>query len=107
MGVTRLSGPVYGAKSQLFSAAGVGSSGASTVYVASCIVPPYETWYLTEFRVCGSSMSSNANLKLKVKGTSTSVSYPGPGPDPNFPTGNPSTGVANVTFGASTGAVSV
>lgn len=102
MGKTAFSGPVYGAKGLLFSAAGVGTSGASTIYVASLVVPAYETWYLTEFRACCSSNSSNANVKLKVKGTSTSASYPGPGPDPAFPTGNPSTGVANLSFGAST-----
>lgn len=100
--ITRFSGPVYGAKACLAAGAGVGTSGASTIYVASLVVPPYETWYLTEFGASASSNSSNANIKLKVKGTSTSASYPGPGPDPLYPTGNASTGVVNVTFGAST-----
>lgn len=103
MGITRFSGPVYGAKSLLGIAAfNSGSSGASSQFIRNWVVPPYETWYLTEMMVYCSSNSSNANFKLKVKGTSTSATAPGPGPDPNFPTGNPSTGVFNVSMGAST-----
>jgi len=86
---------------------GVGTSGASSVFIASYLVPPYESWYLTEFGASCSSNSSFASIKLKVKGTSTSASCPTVGPDPAFPTGNPSTGVATVVFGAASTVASV
>lgn len=95
MGVTRFSGPVYGGKSNLFSYGPTrGDANASTTLITSVIVPPYETWYLTELHSANSQASSNSSTPkviLKVKGTSTSVSYPGPGPDPAFPTGNAGT----------------
>ena len=101
MGVSRHSGPVYGAKATLWSFGGVAVSGASTTLQSRVVVPAYETWFITELFVSCSSNSSLAQVTLKVKGTSTSVSYPGPGPDPQFPTGNPGT-VAVVTGPTST-----
>jgi len=107
MGITRFSGPAYGAKANLFSYGPTrGDANASTALITSVVVPPYETWYLTELHVANSQVSSNSStpkVVLKVKGTSTSASYPGPGPDPNFPTGNAGT-VATFTGGTSTAA---
>lgn len=95
MGKTSFSGPVYGAKSNLFSFGPTrGDANGSTTLVASAVVPPYETWYLTELFASNAQATSNSSTPkviVKVKGTSTSVSYPGPGPDPLFPTGNPGT----------------
>jgi hypothetical protein len=104
MGKAAFSGPVYGGKGNLFSVGPVAAASASTTLVASIVVPPYETWYLTELFAAQSQASSNSStpkIVLKVKGTSTSVSYPGPGPDPAFPTGNAGT-VATVTGPTST-----
>jgi hypothetical protein len=91
MGKTAFRGPVYGAKSYLFGGGPVALANGSTTLVTSIVVPPYESWVLTEAFVMNSqatSNSSNNKVIVKVKGTSTSVSYPGPGPDPDFPTGN-------------------
>lgn len=106
MGITRFSGPVYGAKCNLFSFGPVAAANGSTGLVASALVPPYETWYITEIgfgNTQGTSNSSTPKVIVKVKGTSTSASYPGPGPDPNFPTGNAGSAVSLVG-GTSTGA---
>lgn len=89
MGITRFTGPVYGAKASLFSVGPVALSGASTTLQARTVVPVYETWYLTELAVSCSTNSSNAKVILKVKGTSTDATNPTNGPDPNFPAGNP------------------
>lgn len=95
MGKTAFSGPVYGAKSNLLSyGPSRGEANGSTTLITSAIVPPYETWYLTELFASNSQATSNSSTPkviVKVKGTSTSVSYPGPGPDPLFPTGNAGT----------------
>lgn len=105
MGLTRMSGPVYGAKGNLFSfGPSRGEANASTTKVFSVVVPEYETWYVTEMQASNSQLTSNSStpkIILKAKGTSTSVSYPGPGPDPNFPTGNPGT-IATITGPTST-----
>lgn len=105
MGITRFAGPLYGAKANLFSFGPTrGDANASTTLLGSIVVPPYETWYLTELFAANAGASSNSStpkVVLKVKGTSTSVSYPGPGPDPSFPTGNPGT-VATITGPTST-----
>lgn len=93
MGVTRFSGPTYGAKATLVSAGPFAVSGNTSAFL-KVIVPAYETWYATEyFAYSGQATSntSNNSILLKIKGTSTSASYPGPGPDPNFPTGNAQT----------------
>ena len=66
MGVTRFSGPVYGAKANLFTqsfAAGAISSGASTAIIAAgsaVVTPIYEQWVITELFVNVSTCSSNA-----------------------------------------------
>ena len=105
MGITRFNGLFYGAKANLFSFGPTrGDANASTTLLGSIVVPPYETWYITEFFAANAGASSNSStpkIVLKVKGTSTSVSYPGPGPDPAFPTGNPGT-VATITGPTST-----
>lgn len=109
MGKMAYSGPVYGAKGNLVSYGPVAFSNASTALVASAVVPPYETWYITEVGACNTQTSSNSSTPkvfVKVKGTSTSVSYPGPGPDPQFPTGNAGT-AASVTGPTSTAAWNV
>src|SRR6266481_6222190 len=105
MGITRMSGPLYGAKGNLFSFGPTrGDANVSTTLIFSVLVPAYETWFLTELQASNAQASSNSSTPkviLKVKGTSTSVSYPGPGPDPQFPTGNPGT-AASVTGPTST-----
>lgn len=105
MGLTRMSGPVYGAKGNLCSFGPTrGDANASTTKIFSIVVPEYETWYVTEFQASNAQLTSNSStpkIILKAKGTSTSVSYPGPGPDPNFPTGNPGT-IASITGPTST-----
>lgn len=104
MGITRFSGPVYGAKATLFSFGPTVGGGGSTALAYSIIVPPYETWYVTEMHVSNpqaTSNTSNNKVILKAKGTSTSVSYPGPGPDPQYPTGHAGT-VATITGPTST-----
>lgn len=82
MGYTRFSGPVYGAKSLLWTFGPytqTGSSGASTVLVtanASRPVPAYEDWYITEMELRTSTNSSVAAahaVYLKSEGGSTVV----------------------------------
>ena len=104
MGKTAFSGPVYGAKANLFSFGPTAVANGSTALVASAIVPPYESWYITEVGFANLQASSNTatpKIIVKVKGTSTSASYPGPGPDPLFPTGNPGSAVSLVSGGSS------
>jgi hypothetical protein len=66
MGKTSFSGPVYGAKSLLWTYGPytqTGSSGASTVLVtanAARPVPAYEDWYITEVEFRTSTNSSVA-----------------------------------------------
>jgi hypothetical protein len=77
----------------------IAAANGSTAAVAVALVPPYETWYITEIGFANTQVSSNSStpkVLVKVKGTSTSASYPGPGPDPNFPTGNAGTAVSLV-----------
>ena len=107
MGITRFSGPVYGAKGTLISvSAQAPSTGATTSALAAMVVPVYETWYLTEAAAyVGTTLASN--IKVKVKGTSTSATFPTAGPDPNFPTGNPSTGIANVSLASASPFVTI
>lgn len=105
MGYTRFSGPVYGAKSLLWAVGpGTGSTGASTarpITAAShVVVPPYEDWFVTEFRTGISTCSSAGNaVILKSKGGSTSI-LPAP-----WGTGAGSTvtqTLANINTGTST-----
>lgn len=93
MGITRFSGPVYGAKSGLFSIGPLtGSTGASTSLIARTVVPAYERWIITELAASASSNSSNFQVLLKAKGGSTSA---------DFPNGNAGT-ISSVASGAST-----
>ena len=82
MGYTRFSGPVYGAKSLLWSFGPytqTGSTGASTALFtanASRPVPAYEDWYITEveFRTStNSSVAAGHGVYLKSEGGSTVV----------------------------------
>lgn len=63
MGKTAFSGPVYGAKSLLWSAyVPVATSGASATYAVTT-VPGYEDWYITEtFFACSSCSTGVASL---------------------------------------------
>jgi hypothetical protein len=63
MGKTAFSGPVYGAKSLLWSAyVPVGTSGASATYAVTT-VPGYEDWYATEtFFACSSCSTGAASV---------------------------------------------
>jgi len=60
MGKTAFSGPVYGAKSLLYSAFVGAQSSASSMTRALTIVPSYEDWYATEAVFQCSSCSTGA-----------------------------------------------
>lgn len=105
MGITRFSGPVYGAKCLLWAAGpATMSTGASTAapFVGSKLaIPVYEDWYITEFQTSFSTGSSAGNaIILKSKGGSTT------GTPPRF--GTPGAGstitqtLVNVNSGTST-----
>lgn len=90
MGKTSFMGPVYGAKSLLWSffspSANNSSNGNTTAAyavngVANMTVRPYEDWYVTEASIVVSTHSSVANnisVKLKVEGGSTTALGPRP-----------------------------
>lgn len=73
MGKSAVSGPLYGAKSNLFTmayAAGAISSNASTTIVpaATLLVPNYESWLITGLFANVSTCTSNAaQFKVKVE----------------------------------------
>ena len=80
MGISRFSGPVYGAKCLLWNFGPytqTGSSGASTaLYTANSVrvIPPYEDWYVSEVALTVSTNSSVAaghGVYLKSEGGST------------------------------------
>src|SRR5689334_8730338 len=79
MGLTRFSGPTYGAKSLLWAVGpATGSTNASTsrpfTNAAGIVIPPYEDWFITEWSASFSTGSSAGNaLILKSKGGSTSI----------------------------------
>jgi len=75
MGKTAFSGPVYGAKSLLWGAGPLTvSTGASTALVCATVVPPYEDWYVTEFKASFSTGSSAGNaFILKSEGGSSGL----------------------------------
>lgn len=75
MGKTAFSGPVYGSKSLLFAASfPTISTGASTKAIAVTVVPPYEDWYVTEFKASFSTGSSAGNaFILKTEGGSSGL----------------------------------
>jgi len=84
MGITRFSGPVYGAKGLLWVAgpSAAASTSASTVNAflqpgyGKRVVPPYEDWFITEaYLVCStaSTVAAAQQWKLKVEGGSTLV----------------------------------
>ena len=64
MGITRMSGPVYGAKSLLWSVHRdnqlPGATDTTTVTFASVRVPSYEDWFVTEFKAYRGSSGSTA-----------------------------------------------
>jgi len=97
MGKTAMAGPVYGAKGNLFSFGPTrGDANGSTALVFSAVVPPYETWYLTELHASNAQATSNSStpkVVLKVDGAPTA--------DPAFPTGNAGT-AATITGPTST-----
>lgn len=80
MGLTRFRGPVYGAKTLLWSWGpfASGSSGGTTATFPTVgptsvmVVPVYEDWFITEFAVSVSTCSSVGNaVILKSEGGST------------------------------------
>lgn len=86
MGKTAFSGPVYGTKGGLFSFGPTAQANGSTTLIAAVVVPPYETWYLTELfasNIQATSNSSTPKVIIKVDGTGAG--------DPAFPAGNPGT----------------
>src|SRR6185369_10053663 len=67
MGKTAFSGPVYGAKSLLWSPfVLVVSSGGTTQTIAQTIVPVYEDWFITEAYYACSSCSTGAAAASSV-----------------------------------------
>lgn len=90
MGKTSFLGPVYGAKTLLWSVfiptAEVSSNGATTAAIGinqpgSRSLPNYEDWFVTEAWASASTVSSAANayqIKLKVEGGSTTGLPPRP-----------------------------
>ena len=96
MGKTAFSGPVYGAKSNLFSIGPVAATGTSSGVVGLAVVPPYESWYITEVFATNTQASSNSSTPkviIKVDGTPTA--------DAAFAAGNPGT-AASIVGGTST-----
>jgi hypothetical protein len=79
MGLSRPSGPSYGAKSLLWAVGpATGSTNASTsrpfVNAAAVVIPPYEDWFITEWTASISTCSSVGNsVILKSKGGSTNI----------------------------------
>lgn len=85
MGLSRHSGPVYGAKGLLWTLGPLTTStGASTVIAAinaSRTVPNYEDWFVTEAFITASTNSSATaahSIALKVEGGSTTGLPPRP-----------------------------
>ncbi len=64
MGLSRMSGPLYGAKSLLWSVHRdnqlPAASDTTTVTIASIRVPAYEDWFITEFKGFRGSSGSTA-----------------------------------------------
>src|SRR6185312_10945560 len=82
MGKTAYSGPLYGAKANLWTFgpyADLHSTGATTGLLtpnSARVVPPYEDWLITEMTLTASTNSSVAathGLYLKSKGGNTSI----------------------------------
>lgn len=78
MGKTAFSGPVYGAKSLLWAfGPATGTSQATTGLINPTsfrVVPATEDWYITDYYVSGSTMSSAGNnFILKTEGGSTTL----------------------------------
>jgi hypothetical protein len=75
MGKVAFSGPVYGAKSVLFShSAASPTTSASTILLAATVVAPYEDWYVTEIKASFSTGSSAGNsFVFKSEGGSSGL----------------------------------
>lgn len=75
MGKTAFKGPVYGAKSLLWSGGPLtGTTSASTALIATTVIPPYEDWYATEIKASFSTGSSVGNsFVFKSKGGSSGL----------------------------------
>ena len=76
MGLTRFTGPVYGARGTLWSFdRETRSSGASTVVFVKTVVPSNEDWFVTDINTSMSTNSSNAQViyKSKVGGVVTGM----------------------------------
>lgn len=76
MGKTAFAGPVYGAKTLLWSESETISTGGTTALVAARRIPAYEDWFITEvfarFGTAASTISSAATATiLKSEGGST------------------------------------
>ena len=76
MGKTAFGGPVYGAKSLLLSVSrdnGSASTGSTAaVILTQMLVPAYEDWYATEFRVTRGSTGST-DFSVFVEDDSTNI----------------------------------
>lgn len=73
MGITRFSGPAYGAKALLYTVSRDNLANSTVVQtVASILVPTYQDWLLTEVHVFRGSTFSTA-LTVRVLDDSTAV----------------------------------
>ena len=101
MGLTRFSGPAFGAKAMLFcSSPGTLSTGATTTTFAKTVVPQTEDWFITDIAMFCSTNSSNSQVKVKnsIAGVNTTFGV--------INTGASSVGINVVTaVGASGGSV--
>ena len=75
MGKMAFKGPVYGAKTLLFSASiTTVSSGASSAVILSWVLPTYQDYYITEMHTYCSTASSGGNtFTLKSEGGTTTI----------------------------------
>ena len=103
MGISRMSGPVYGAKAVLahFSASAVTSTGASTALVAAWIVPQGEDWFISEAQgYCSTASSGGNTVTIKSEGGSTTAALRDWGGGSNS---TKAQNVGTLTWGTSTG----
>jgi hypothetical protein len=118
MGKTAYDGPVYGAKSLMWTYgpfADTHSTGASTGLLnanAVRVVPPYEDWFITEVQVAVSTNSTTAGHGLYLKsegGSTTGILRPGSYPSTvsqtiaSFTTGTSSVFTGSTTVAKSAG----
>ena len=73
MGLSRVSGPAYGAKNLLATGSvSASSTNASSILQMSWVVPSYEDWFVTEISgFCSTTSSGGTTVTVKSEGGST------------------------------------